>query len=143
MSFFFGPLRVRLGRDKNLSVTLFGAVITLPALGAVYWLRCVRVRGEQHARARSRQFSCRKRPQLDALSAMRIGSRGGPPDGHRRARAQDAARAARRPACARRRGRRRDVSGAAARWQAVQVAASFWQCEGNAPRISQPALLAM
>ena len=54
MPFFFGPLRVRLGRDKNLSVTLFGAVVTLPALGAVYWLRCVRTRGKQRARVRNR-----------------------------------------------------------------------------------------
>ena len=40
MAFFpIGPLRFRLGRHKNVSVTLFGLAVTAPALGAVYWLR--------------------------------------------------------------------------------------------------------
>jgi hypothetical protein len=51
MGFFpIGPLRLRLGRRKNVSVTLFGVAITAPALGAVYWLRQRRERRDPLAR---------------------------------------------------------------------------------------------
>jgi hypothetical protein len=41
MSFFpIGPLRFRLGKDKNLAVTIFGVAIIAPAMGALWWLRC-------------------------------------------------------------------------------------------------------
>jgi len=44
-----GPLRLRLGRHKTVTVTLFGVVLTAPALGAVYWLK---QRRERDARVR-------------------------------------------------------------------------------------------
>jgi hypothetical protein len=51
MGFFpIGPLRLRLGRHKNVSVTLFGVAVTAPALGAVLWLRQRRERRDPLAR---------------------------------------------------------------------------------------------
>jgi hypothetical protein len=41
MAFFpLGPLRFRVGKDKNTVVTVFGLAVTAPALGALWWLRC-------------------------------------------------------------------------------------------------------
>ncbi len=41
MAFFpIGPLRFRIGKDKNTVVTVFGLAVATPALGALWWLRC-------------------------------------------------------------------------------------------------------
>ena len=51
MAFFpIGPLRLRLGRHKNVTVSLFGLVITAPAIGAAYWLSRRRERRDASVR---------------------------------------------------------------------------------------------
>ena len=51
MAFFpIGPLRLRLGRHKNVTVTLFGVAVAAPAVGAAYWLRQRRERRDPTGR---------------------------------------------------------------------------------------------
>jgi hypothetical protein len=63
MSFFpIGPLRLRLGKDKNLAVTFFGVAIVAPAMGALWWLRCDAWALTQRNMMRTRASRARRQP---------------------------------------------------------------------------------